>query len=106
MRNRLSAYLFSDSILSDQTPKDNTLSDYKSDFNALRGNLSKYALPKTGLYKNRTLKGNRALKDYSDIDGYAGIKDHAREAINIHMGRRVHTSKNSVRLSFQLMTCA
>lgn len=106
MKNRLSAYLFSDGILNDQTPNDSTLSDYKSDFNALRGNLSKYALPKTGLYKNRTLKGNRALKDYSDIDGYAGIKDHAREAISIHMDCRVHTSKNSVRLSFQLMTCA
>ena len=106
MRNRLSAYLFSDGILSDQTPNDSTLSDDKSGFNALRGNLSKYAVPKTGLYKNRTLKGNRALKDYSDIDGYAGIKDHAREAISIHMDCRVHTSKNSVRLSFQLMTCA
>ena len=64
MRNRLSAYLFSDGILSDQTPNDSTLSDDKSGFNALRGNLSKYTVPKTGLYKNRTLKGNRALKDY------------------------------------------
>ena len=107
MRNRLSAYLFSDGILSDQTPNDSTLSDDKSGFNALRGNLSKYTVPKTGLYKNRTLKGNRALKDYSDIDGYAGIKDHAREALSIHMDMGgVHTSKNSVRLSFQLMTCA
>ena len=106
IKNRLSAYLFSDGILSDQTPNDSTLSDDKSGFNALRGNLSKYTVPKTGLYKNRTLKGNRALKDYSDIDGYAGIKDHAREAISIHMDCRVHTSKNSVRLSFQLMTCA
>ena len=106
IKNRLSAYLFSDGILSDQTPNDSALSDDKSGFNALRGNLSKYAVPKTGLYKNSKLKSNRALKDYSDIDGYAGIKDHARKAINIHMDCRAHTSKNSVRLSFQLMTCA
>ena len=106
MKNRLSACLFSDGRLSDQTLNDSTLSDYKSGFNTLRGRLLKYPVPKNGLYKGMTLKSNCTLKDYSDIDGYAGIEDHAREAINIHMGRRVHTSKNPVRLSFQLMTRA
>ncbi|CAN6961320.1 Glycosyltransferase 2-like domain-containing protein [Psychrobacter okhotskensis] len=93
--NRFSDYLFSDYLFS----------DYKSNFHALRSHLLKRTAPKIGLYKDRTLKGSRALNDYSDIVGYAGIEDQLGEAVSIHKFYG-HTSKSSIRLSFQLMTRA
>lgn len=117
MENELSTYLsdlsdlFGDGMFNARIHGNSLADNSKNNFNPLRDNLLKSALPttglyKVGLYKDSALNDDRILKDYNgSMDGYAGVQGYSRDSLNIHT-EHAYTSKIPIRLSFQLMTRA